>query len=132
MITWGKLNKTVFSIGIAIFLFISLFGSLHMGMGAGDSMTNCPFLVGVSLCTMSPLGHIGAAQNFLNSLPSQNNSIYFLLLAISGSLLALYFLKLFSPPKLFLAYDWVQNNHHPSPNFLQQAFSSGILNSKTF
>ena len=130
----GKFNGTVFSIGIAIFLFISLFGALHLGMGSSNSMNDCPFSVGTSICTMTPLEHIGAAQNLINTLPSPRNIAYFFLLIISVVLLlALYFLKLFSPPKLSLAYHATYNRRSsPPPNFLQQAFSSGILNSKTF
>jgi hypothetical protein len=134
MIIRGNLNKALFSIGIAIFLVISLFGALHMGMSSGSSMDNCPFAAPSSVCTMAPLEHIGAAQNFLNTLPSQKDAVYFLLLVISGVLLfASYFLKLFSPPKLSPAYCRTYNNRSQySPNFLQEAFSRGILNSKTF
>ncbi|HAO64900.1 TPA: hypothetical protein DCQ44_02875 [Candidatus Taylorbacteria bacterium] len=134
MFTGYKLNKVLIFLGISIFLFISLFGVLHMGMGPGDSMANCPFSTGFSICTMTPLEHIGSAQAFLNNLFSQKDVTYFMLMTISGALLiALFSLQRFLPPKLVLARIRTnENTFFQTPNFLREAFSSGILNSKTF
>ena len=134
MFSKGVFKNIIVSTGIAIFLFVSFFGVIHMGMAPGDGMDNCPFSFGISLCTMTPLQHIGAAQSFLNGLSTQTEFAYFLLLTVfSILLLTFFFIKLFSPPKPALAYSrFYHQRFDISPTFLQQAFSRGILNSKTF
>ena len=127
-------KKTFILTGIMVFLFVSFFGVLHMGMASDATMRNCPFDFGVSLCTMTPLQHIGAAQSFLNNLSSQTGFLYFLLLVVSLAIsLALFFVRFFSPPKLSPAYSRFYNEYFSAlPTFLQQAYSRGILNPKTF
>ena len=134
MVIQDVLKKALVSIGVTVFLFVSLFGMLHMGMASDGTMSNCPFDFGVSLCTMTPLQHIGAAQSFLNNLSSQTGFLYFILLVLSLAIsLALFFIRFFSPPKLVLAKNSIYDNRASVlPTFLQQAYSRGILNSKAF
>lgn|SRR5258708_16608864 len=130
----SQLNKTIFSLGILTLFLLSSFGVLHMTMSMGPDgrMDPCPFSPSGSICTMTPLEHISATQSMFSALPQQKNIFSLLLLLISGIALLPLFLRLFSPPKLLYS-DLLKNRRYTTPrNFLQEAYSRGILNPKTF
>ena len=131
-----KLAKSILSLGILIFFSISLFGVFHMGMKMDkDGMdSGCPFALGSSICTMTPLEHLGAIQSLFTALPKGENTLASLLFLTLG-LIALPSLlsRLFLPPKLLYKRVSVFEYRYTQPKgFLQEAFSNGILNSRAF
>jgi len=134
----GKNNiaKIFFFVGAVIFLSMSFFGLYHFStqMNSDMSMSNCPFMVGMSLCTMTPFEHISAWQNIFGNVPVQNGTIVMLLFAVSLALAFLLTRKINSPPKypLDLRRHLHFEKYIPAVHFLQELFSDGILNPKTF
>jgi hypothetical protein len=117
-------------------LFMSSFGMLHMGMNMGPdgTMSDCPFAPGgSSICTMTPLEHIGAIQSLFTTLPQRDNALSLFLLLISGIFAVVFFWQSASPPKLLYKRRSIfERGYIPLHGFLQEAFSNGILNSKVF
>ncbi len=130
----SKTVKFLFSLATLTFLMVGSLGIMHMGMGMSPEgqMSDCPFSLDTSVCTMSPLEHIGAVQSFFTSLPQQNNTFaYFLLFILAAATLVTFLLISTSPPKL--AYKRpIDREYIPLHSSLQEAFSRGILNPKIF
>ena len=73
--------KTLFVLSAAALFLIGSLGFSHFGMGMGEQMTNCPFMLGqAAICTMNPLEHIAAWQNVFTAL-TQENILIFLIFA---------------------------------------------------
>ncbi len=124
----------VFSLGLLTLLIMSSFGVLHLGMNMGPNgtMSDCPFSLGGSLCTMTPLQHIAAAQSLFSTLLVQKNILSLFLLLISSVIIFIFFSKSTSSPKL-LSYNYAVDREYVAPRgFLQEAFSRGVLHSKAF
>jgi len=136
MFTRSSLSKNLISAALLSVILMGLFGVYHMGMtmSMDGKMSDCPFSPGTSLCAMSPLDHIGAAENMLLALPQQNGAFLFILVLVLGmAALADIFSRSFSPPKLLYERRSRFEHEEISPRgFLQEAFSNGILNPKTF
>jgi hypothetical protein len=133
-----KMAKIFFCVGAATFLLFGFFGLLHfnmqMGMDGNASASNCPFMVGMSLCTMTPFEHISVWQNMFGNIPIQKVATAILLFAVSLVFGFLLTKKINSPPKHLLAlrkYLHFQE-YVPTIHSLQELFSNGILNPKTF
>jgi len=128
-------TKILLSLTILMFVFISTFGILHMGMNMGPNgkMSDCPFAPGgSSICTMTPLEHIGAVQSMFTTLPAEKVMMSLFALLLSAALIFSYFSRSISPPKL-LSYQYIRHRDYiPLHSFLQEAFSRGILNPKIF
>lgn len=123
--------KIAFGLLLASLLLAGSLGISHMGMSMDmeGNMTDCPFMPGVSICTMSPLEMIGALQSFLSNV-TLNQDLSLLL--VSVALILNVFPKFFSPPRPTLRHRISQKNLVSHFNFLQEAFSDGILNPKLY
>ena len=122
-------------IGIISFFLMSSFGVYHIGMTMDENgmMNNCPFSLGTSVCMMTPLDHVSAAQSIFTAIFDYSTSSLFLLLVLSLVAIATLFYGLYSPPPRFLRRDSHSiNGFIPPHSFLSYAFSDGILNSKEY
>lgn len=130
-------GKVLFWIGILAILLIPSLGLIHfnmqMGMDGKMSMSDCPFMVGSSLCTMTPLQHISIWRNMFTTLPSQDTILQFFLIFSTFVFCFIFFRQVFSPPKnsFYLSRNRYLRYIFPT-NYLREAFSSGILNPKLF
>lgn len=134
MFRQSNLVKPLFALGIIALLLLSSSSMFHMDMtmNSDGTMTNCPFSLGDSICTMSPLEMFSAAQGMFASLPVQNDASLILLL-LSAILALAIFWKAFSPPKEPLVLRLFPNRIYiPLHSSLQELFSNGILNPKLF
>ena len=127
-ITLSKSAKSLFAMGIFAIVLINSFYIFNIGMkmDANGSM-NCPFLQGGSMCPMNPLDHIAAAEAFFNGLPQWDIFSFLLTLELVPItfLYNMFIRKVRWMPVRF-------SNYSPPRNYLQEAFSNGILNPKTF
>lgn len=130
-----NLKKAALSFLVLAFVFGTLFGVSHFGMGTkmmGGQMGPCPLMPGVAICNMTPLQHIAAAQTMFNTLPQQNNILLLLLMLLASIITAAVLSRSFlSPPKTVLP-RFVPRQEYVSFSPLQEAFSNGILHSKVF
>ena len=132
-------KNTFLAFGIVAFMFMTLFGmfqpAMNMSMG-GDMSSHCPFMTGMNLCPMTPLEHVSYMQSFFTSIPQQENPFLVLLLALSFiAVFGLPWLRnLFSPPNSSSrSFQYFYRQRSRSiPNVLQELFSQGILNPKSF
>lgn len=120
---------------VLLLLSLMLFGTLSMAhtsmnMNHDGGMTDCPFMPGVTICSMSPFEVISASQSFLSDIALQKD-IALLLLLISGAFVSYALFKFFSPPRDLHAFRII-SKHSKQTNFLLEAFSSGLLNPKLF
>ena len=137
-ISQNKIVKTILLLGIAAFLLVGFFGlshlSMNMEMNGEMSMADCPFMIGFSLCTMTPFQHISMWQNLFTNIPLQNPTLILLLLASALTLLYFWIKQLYPPPKNILRYFRYTSyqKYIPITRSFQELFSNGILNPKTF
>lgn len=130
---WNKTKSikklAILILTILLFTYIGVF-SLNMNM-SNDMHEHCPFMVGTSICNMTVVDHYSAATTIFTALP-QINSFLFLSLIVLGFLSLIFFIpKLFAPPPLkFKPFNI--SIYSPLHSYLQEAFSNGILNPKTF
>lgn len=133
-----KIARIFFCIATLTFLLFGFFGLLHsnmqMGMDGNLSMSNCPFMVGMSLCTMTPFEHISVWQNMFGNIPIQKGITLMFLFVVSLVFGFLLTRKINSPPKYLLVLRNYLNfqKYITKTNSLQELFSNGILNPKTF
>ncbi len=123
--------KTAFTLLLATLLLLGSLGISHMGMSMDmkGNMTDCPFMPGVSICTMNPLEMIRASQSFLNNITLNQDQF---LLLVSVALILTVFPQFFSPPRSTLRYRVPKRKTRIRFSFLEEAFSAGILNPKLF
>jgi hypothetical protein len=124
--------------GFFLLLLVSSFSLAYFhtkGMSATDMpMPGCPFMNdGIAvLCTMSPLEHIEAWQDMFLAIPVTS----IILLCIVTLVFAVPFLysPKWSPPRLLVLQLIPLHTAKRSPfqSYIQEAFSSGILNPKLF
>lgn len=136
MISQRKFINATFLLGFAAFVLIGIFGMSHLGMDINTDghMSNCPFMLSASLCTMTPFEHIAAFKHLLNALPQHESASSLLKLFLSFAVLILFFRKYLLPLAPLLAYPSHPNRRYPlrPRHVLQEVFSDGILNSKRF
>lgn len=131
-----KIANTIFVIGVIAFFFVGFLGVTNFGMDMGMSgmMFHCPFANGMSLCDMSPFEHMATWQSMFTSLPRQQDiGSLFLLLLVCFLLFA--WKRYRYPPSKNLVRQFLYvryKEYIPLGNFLQEAFSKGILNPKLF
>ena len=129
------LSTTALVCGVIMFFLISLLGFFYVDM----TMSHCPFMHDMGVCTMSPLEHITAWHGISASIfQKQNYSAPFFLLA---------FAALFNFIRFrYIRFRYVPSLDSPSPQrsyharhrfippitFLEEFFSNGVLNPKIF
>jgi hypothetical protein len=131
-----KTTKYGWLIGIAFFLLVGTFGatSMAMAVNANGTMSGCPFAGTGAVCQMDPLQHAFTLQTMLTAVPSIGLFAFFVLLLLSISLVLLAPLFWAVSPILFKSFV------RPPPalyralsrHTLQEAFASGVLNTKAF
>ena len=131
-----KVSTYAWLIGVALFVFLGSFGitSWTMPSNADGAMSGCPLSGAPALCHMNPLEHAFTLQTMLTAVPSF--SLFALLAAFLISLtlvliapflwsiIAVFFESTIGPP---LAAVKTIPRHS-----LQEAYASGVLNSKAF
>lgn len=132
MLAKWNVFKSALILLLAGCLFASSLGVSHTGMEMEGGMPDCPFMPGVSICAMTPMEMVEASQGLLQNISLQDNfalllSLIFLTFSVSV------FARFFSPPDL----DFVRQRSSPlysprSQDYLQEAFSNGILNPKLY
>jgi hypothetical protein len=132
-----KLVKAIFTLGILAFFLFGVFGVMNFGMdtGVGGTMSHCPFADGMLVCNMSPFEHIAAWQSMFTSLSRQQQDIGSLVLLLLVSFLVVAWIRKIYPPSKNLLRQFLYVRHKeyiPLGNFLQEAFSNGILNPKIY
>lgn len=124
--------QSLLTLFVVSLLLVGSFGISHAGMSMDmeGTMTDCPFMPGVSICSMSPLEMIAASQSFLSTVTLGQDSA--LLLLISVALVLSISPNFLAPPKVSIRYRFPKQKQRPLFNFLVEAFSNGILNPKLF
>lgn len=130
-----KTTKYILLMSIVGFLLASTFGlaQLGMSMDSAGHMPGCPFMGVPALCHMSPLEHAFTLQNMLTAIPFSGifALLVSILLALAITLLAPIWKGLgilFEPVVRPSSRMYTLIPRHT----LQEAFASGILNSKAF
>ncbi len=123
--------KISFTLLLASLLLAGSLGVSHAGMSMDmdGNMSDCPFMPGVSICSMSPIEMIAASQSFLSNITLNQDPF---LLLVSVALILTVFPQFFSPPKLSLRHKPIKKRLVVRSSFLEDAFSDGILNPKLF
>ncbi len=136
------LIKIIFAIIILVFLTFSIFGliasmnSMRMDSNGLGTMNDCFFGLQGHVCNMTLAQHISIWQG-ISAMSLQNVvSLDLLMLGIMAILLVATLGRnlFFESRKLTLQYHlYTKQNLHILPlNYLQEAFSQGILNSKIY
>ena len=131
-----KLAPIMFTLGITAFLLMGFLGLSHFSMAMGTdgemAMSDCPFMIGMNICTMSAFEHIATWQSmFAHILQPQHAT----LLLFSLSFLVLGLVRQLHQPLAnrfkqiaYLSYG----EYVPTVKPFQELFSNGILNPKSF
>lgn len=129
-------RTAVFCLIIALALLAGLIGLPHVGMDmeSDAQMSFCPVMLGSAICSMSPIQHIALWQNMLTSIPQNTALLVFLILSALSLGLAWLWTRLWNfsfEERAQSCVPHVSTDALPTP-FLQELFSSGILNPKLF
>lgn len=133
MATQTHTIKSAFVLLLVSLLLWGSFGVSHMmgmTMDKDGNMTDCPFMLDASICTMTPVEMVIASQSFLSNVSLQQD--FTALLALATTLALMSFVSFFSPPKIALRYRVPKRTLQIRHSFLDEAFSNGILNPKLF
>ena len=131
------LGRTIIALGVFMLLYMSLFGifNMNMSMTMDGQTSDCPLMLGMNICPMTPFEHVAFMQNFFTNIPQQQDMTLALILAVSFLAIAgLAWLKqLVIPPDRFRSAGYFYRNRHiPIQGLLQHLFSQGILNPKLY
>ncbi len=131
-----KVSTYAWLIGIAFFVFLGSFGITGgaLSSNANGAMSGCPLSGAPALCHMSPIEHAYTLQTMLTAVPSF--SLFALLTALLISL-TLVFISPFLWSVLIVFFESIVGppraaNRAIPRHALQEAYASGILNSKAF
>ena len=127
--------KTGLTLFVIALTFVASLGVPHMvmsmGMDTEGHMTHCPYMPGVSICTMTLLEMVAASQSFLNNIVlAQDSELIFLLLS---TLIVLFALPAsFTTPRVPIRFTVLKWKQRLPYSFLTEVFSQGILNPKLY
>lgn len=131
--------KILMSMGI-IALLVSASGlphfgmSMTMGMDENGNMSMDCYMPGMTaVCNMTPLEHVSSWQSMFTSIPTQSTALM-LLLAMFAIVGVIWTRHTHSPPQsqqIFSRFSH-RRGYIPLHSALQELFSNGILNPKTF
>lgn len=131
----NNLKREVGLLALIIFLLVGTFGlgNIGMYMNGDGHMSGCPFMGMSAVCQMSPFDHISAWQNMFSAIPAKNlfSTVPFLLFTILVFFIQQYWNTNTSLLKPVLQRQF-RYRRYITRNGLQEAFSSGILNSRAF
>lgn len=120
------------------FLFSSIFGSMHtfaMEMGQGAPMNVCVLIGMTNDCTMNPIEHLTLWQSFFNAVWGSISGGSAVLAFLAFALIIIVAPKtthLVNDPRLTKQKLYRPTNDIALLSPLQEAFSGGILNPKTY
>lgn len=124
-----------FSIVLAVLTVLSFgISGFGQGMDMNSSTAICPFSGhSMSMCKMNPMEHIQEWQSMFTTLPAKDIlTLLSLLLALFALLKLRQVFSVSKIPKVDSYINLFYIRRPPISNFLQEAFSSGILNPKIF
>ncbi len=126
-------RKSLLLFSVALLFIFSMPGmSGMMSMDEQGNMPSCPYMNGAAVCKMNPLEHVAAWQSMFTALPVGTGLMTVLLFA----LLALVFIRIawsvHTVDSAILYNHRFRYRPHIARHALQEAFSKGILNPKTF
>ena len=129
--------RLILFVVIAVFLSIAIFGVPHLGIDTSQiegQAGPCALMPGVAVCTMTPMQHIAAAQSLLAAFPPRIDLTSSLVLSFAFIFGFVPFFRrfLFAPALRLLRPHSHEQEYTPPRTALQELFSSGILNAKTF
>ena len=132
-----RIGHILLSLGVFTLLYLSMFGIFHMGMAMSmdGQMSDCPFMLGMNICPMTPFEHVSFVHDFFTNIPQQQDMILALILAVSfvAATGLIWLRQLFTPPDRFRSIGYFYRNRYFSiQRLLQQLFSNGILNPKPY
>jgi len=126
--------KVLVTCFLAVMLLVGSLGISHhvISMDMDGNHSDCPFMPGVSICSMSPFEMIAAAQSLFHEVTSSNDLFLLLSLLVAAASVGV-LARFFSPPKLLVLRQLPLKNSPPaSYSFLEEAFAGGILNPKLY
>ena len=132
------LARNFLTLGLITVLLMGFLGVSHMGMTMGPdgkmTMADCPFMSGSGICNMSPLEHVAMWQGFFVSVPHALNQTLALLLLLVSALGIVRKRYRYPPPRDQLKQKryYLDRKSVPVISVLQELFSCGILNPKSF
>ncbi len=131
-----KVSTYAWLIGAVFFVFLGSFGITGGMLSSNENgvMSGCPFSNAPALCHMSPIDHAFTLQTMLAAVPT------FSLFALLTALLVSLSLVFIAPFLWSILSVFFESTTGPSPTAnrtipryaLQEAYASGILNSKAF
>ncbi len=126
-------GKILIVFALAVILAFGTFGMLDMGMGMqmDGTMNPCLFSTGTEICTMTPLAHIAASQSVFTTIVTYGDVLVLLALSIAAFFALSLFWRSQAPP-LALVQTHIHRKESIPRSYLQESFSSGILNPKLF
>lgn len=131
-----KVSTYAWFIGVILFVFLGSFGITEgaLSSNANGAMSGCPLSGAPALCHMSPLEHAFTLQTMLTAVPALNLFVLMAALLISltfvlvapflWSIISVFFESTIGSPP-------AANKTIPR-HALQEAYASGVLNSKAF
>src|SRR6267154_1926532 len=93
--------KVFLVLALMSLLAFGTFGMLNMSMNMDGTMGHCPFSIGDSICTMTPLAHIQASQSFFTTLVSYGDMLAALLLLAFSMCVVYVLFRSDAPPLTF-------------------------------
>jgi len=134
-----KVPKITALVATTLTLCVLLFGFSQFGMDMdmNNGTANCLFSNhSMSVCNINPVEHIQELQSAFTTLPIKDAAVSFSILLVILVLLGLGFFGkyslLYNKSQFRFHFSYFYLNNIFIPNPLVEAFSRGILNSKTF
>lgn len=114
---------------LVVFIIVGVFGIFHFAMdmtGKGVLGAGCPFAAnGSALCPMDAVARISAWQKSITVIPT--------LFVLALALLVVTGVRMVTPLQLVPLTAWrTRDRARRAPPLLQELFSRGLLNPKTF
>ncbi len=123
-------------ISLFTFIFIMLFGlNLSMRMDKDGKMSNCPVMThSSSICPMGPFEYLAKWQQMFQATAQTNMLFLFITLFSFNALFSFFRIHLTLAPPKRLSFAFYKRDHPDINlfNYLQEAFSSGILQPKLY
>ena len=121
-------SKTLSGIMIIAYLYLSVFSLLALSGHGHTPMSDCPYMIGHSICSMTTFEHLDAWRALVLTIP---NTIYIFSLFIIVFFISRISLAL-SPPILRQFLYSKKNKIQLVVQNLERQFSNGVLNPKPY
>lgn len=121
-------NKILSAVMIIAYLYLSVFSLLALSGHGHTPMSDCPYMIGHSMCSMTTFEHLDAWRALILTMP---NIIYIFSLFIIVFFISRISLAL-SPPILRQFLYFKKNKIELVVQNLERQFSNGVLNPKPY